>query len=693
MPWCLTKPKAKEFRQALRSGEIDIVKMSKLSSADRRTFLESYVGKENSQRVNALFESKLLLKNQQQGMITWIKRVGGISKQTKVDLISRIERMEQILSPGESEAFYEDLASTRLGIGVTEAEAKNIFKLAQANQKSRDAWNAEIAKNPTWDENPIATKKEWENDPKRVQNGLDKIAIKKYINEIKLKSMDTTTIEAIKKNTKAIPGLMKSSQSTLDNSFWGRQGLPALLDTKTSNIWVKNFVKSYKDIGNELKGISAMDLIEADIATRPNAMNGKYKVGRYGLDVLAEEAFPESIGERIPRLGRLFKASETAYSGGALRLRADLADRLILMADEEGINTLNPTEARPIGQMVSSLTGRGSLGKAESMSGTLNLYIYSVKFLKSNFDKLLAIPKYGLEKAGIKKSKSEFASRELAKTSFRMIRSMAFILAMVKFIDPDRVDEDPRSTNFGKIKMFGRWIDITGGMGSLARLASRIIPTMHNGEWGFWSKSSTGNWRNLYNPGYGQSDAFLEIINSLFTYKLSPSAAILRDVWQGQMFGGEPFNITKSITNSVTPFSIQTFDDLKDEKFADILGLMLLELQGFSFGSYKYDANWDGKKTKEMLQFKEEKGADTVKEASDNATRVYNEWLKEVGETDEYKNLSDDGKSSLRSKAKKAIKDKIFDEYDFEYEKEDDTDKEEDEKDLIEDMMDEIDTH
>ena len=132
MAWCLTKQASQQFRKALVSGEIDPFKMADMDSEARRTLLAKYVGKENAQQVNSLYESKLLLKRQQQGFQTWVKRTAGISPQIKRDLLSRIERMDKVLT--SADPFLQDLASTRLKIDITQDEAKNINDLSKRIQ-------------------------------------------------------------------------------------------------------------------------------------------------------------------------------------------------------------------------------------------------------------------------------------------------------------------------------------------------------------------------------------------------------------------------------------------------------------------------------------------------------------------------------------------------------------------------------
>src|SRR3990167_3546409 len=113
--FCLVPKQVEQFKIALKDGTINPEKLGKMSSEQRRAFLEKLVGSDNGKQVNTLFESKLLLKNQKAGYISWAKRVSGMSPQAKRDLISRIERMDNVLNPTEERAFLEDLASQRLG--------------------------------------------------------------------------------------------------------------------------------------------------------------------------------------------------------------------------------------------------------------------------------------------------------------------------------------------------------------------------------------------------------------------------------------------------------------------------------------------------------------------------------------------------------------------------------------------------
>jgi len=675
MAWCLTQDQEAKFKAALMSGKIDPFKLADMTSEQRRTLFEKFVDNENAVKINSLFESKLLLKNQVQGFKSWAKRTVGMSPEVKRDLNNKIVRLSEqgILDPKELQDFKEDLVKTRLGLNITFKEAKTINTLSEARVEARDGWKAELDKNPEWTNNPYKTRKKWINNEKRLQYGLKEVALENYVNNLKLASKKKgvsileNPVRALLNPIREAPGffndLAKSLMASIDNSFFGRQGIKNLFGNPAQKrIWTRNFIKSFSDISAELKrkkvdGFERMDFIKADIYSRPNAVNGKYKAGNYQLGVLNEEAIPTSLPEKIPGLGRLFRASETVYNGGALRMRADLADMFISKMDRQGINTLDPKQARGAGHLVGSLTGRGSLGKATTLNKELNFVLWSARFFKSNIDTLTAHQ--------FDPQATQFTKTEARKNLVSIVGHIAGIMALAKFLDPESVDEDPRSTNFGKIKVFGHWTDITGGMRSIITLAARAVPTYREGKWGFWSKSSTGKWTDLTAGKYGQRDGVDIIMDTIFLNKLAPFASVLRDMWRGEMFGGEPFDIKKSIINSATPLSIQNINEVKDEGTAAVLGVAMSEFFGLSVSTYKYEDNWVKKTTKEMKSFKEQVGIDKFKKANQDYNRAYNIWFEEVKKDKKYKELSDDSKNKLKSDAKKAIKEKILKEYGY----------------------------
>lgn len=133
MSYCLPAKFANEFLKALREGKIVPEDLIKMDSAQRRAFFEPIVGKENAQQVNILFEKKLLLKDQQAGLVQWAKSLSGIQESKRKDLIDRIDGMQNVLG----RADLADLAAHSLGVGVTPDEGKVIMELTQEAKAAR----------------------------------------------------------------------------------------------------------------------------------------------------------------------------------------------------------------------------------------------------------------------------------------------------------------------------------------------------------------------------------------------------------------------------------------------------------------------------------------------------------------------------------------------------------------------------
>lgn len=574
--FCLPKASAEDFIKKLKDGTINPEKLIEMTSSERRAFFQKIVGEDSARAVNALFESKLLLKDQKAGLVSWAKKVGGITEEVRRDIISKIERMETALKAGDEADFLEDLASKKLGTDVTFEEAQNIVDGVKAVQEAKAAIPEDA---------PLRS-------PERIEYGLKFSAFKDYVDNLKLEGEALSWKEWATKPSEmfmSLAGTTKSILSSMDNSFFGRQGIKMMYTNP--DIWIKNFVKSWGDIAKEAggidttkgfihnlsRGINAMDAIRADVYSRPNALNGKYD--NMKLDIgTAEEAFPSSFPEKIPLLGRLYNASQSAFTGGAYRMRADYADRLIAKAEDFGVNMKDPSQAQGIGMLVNSMTGRGNIGRLNTIGKEINAAVFSIKFLKSNLDTLTAHRLgYGVPEGPGR----AFVRRQAAYNLAKIVAGTSAILFTANQLWPGSVNWDPRSTDFGKIRIGKHTIDVTGGMGSIATLASRITPTQHKGKWGFWYQSKSGAWTDLTKGDFGQQDA-VDVIDNFWQGKLSPIAGVARDVWRGEDFDGNKPTPESVAVGLGTPIPLQNVQQLREPDMAKALSLLLLDNLGFS---------------------------------------------------------------------------------------------------------------
>lgn len=585
MTFCIPKPDANKFLDALKSGKIEPEKLMDMTSGERREYFGKIVGDNLAEGVNAAFESKMLLVDQKRGLVTWAKQMAGLSDRAKLDFIAKVNKLDKVLEPAEEKAFLADLAAQKLGAAVTPQEAKAISQGAKQITDLRKDFDD-------------ATQK-WTSEEARLKYGSALVDYQTYVSEL-LRDANKPSLGELLKSPKQLAltaaSATKGIVASMDNSFFGRQGIKMLFTNPTT--WTNAFVKSWGDIAKELGGKDAMHAIKADVFSRPNAMNGKYRNAKIALGLEFEEAFPSSLPEKIPGFGRLYKASEAAFNGGAMRLRADYADKMIALAEQSGVDMGNPgKQAEGIGALVNAMTGRGNLNLGKGTADAVNAAFFSLRFLKSNFDTLtMHMGGTAIEKGPAR----DFVRKEAAKNLAKIVGGMAAILYTASQLWPGSVDWDPRSANFGKIKIGDTRFDITGGMGSLVTLASRLVPTSHHGKWSFWSKSSTsGKWTDLRSGKFGQQSA-LDVIENFWEGKLSPAAGLLRDVWKGESYGGQKVTPSSAAQNLLIPIGIQTAQDsLNDPKAAPLLATLILD--GLGIGASTYPAHKSHKPQKSVL--------------------------------------------------------------------------------------------
>ena len=650
------------MKTAISSGRLNPEKLNNMTSAQRREFLSGIVGKENAKEVNLLFEKKLLLKNQEKAMTDWARETTGMSKEAKEKTLEKIkktyaEKKRRLENPKENEKFLNeitsDVYSKKMNTDITLNEAQNITELSSDVIKYREKLKSDFT---------------WNTKQDGINYGASKVAFENYTNALRSDALKrpllapTSPAKIIEDAYIAFNFIADNSRSllaTFDNSFWGRQGIKVAFDPRFTGKWEKNFAKSFKDIGQTLKsgnkkGDAIIDATKAEIYSRKNYLNGRYELGKK-LDIKGmEEEFPTSFPSRIPVLGRFFKAAEVAYEAGAMRLRADVADAMYMMAEKVGRDLKNKVTVGDINLTVNSITGRGALPVGEEYQAIANKAFFSIKFLKANLDTLMS-------PLALLKDPTSFAKQQAAKNLLSIVSVVGSILGIAKALDPDSVSFDPRSTNFGKIKIGDTRFDITGGMSSIITLVSRIATQAS-------TSSVTGKVTKL-GEGYGAPtgmDVFWNFVNN----KFSPIASVLSDLVQQETFEGDKPTILSTAKGLTVPIIMQELaSSSQNEKSANLMLILISEALGVSANTYGLRTNWQQSTSKELLQFKDKIGDKEFKKANNEFNKRANDWFSEIKDSDEYKNLTDDDKSKLISGERTNIKEKIFREYNFRYRK------------------------
>lgn len=548
---CIPKYLADAFLEKLRAGEIKPDKLAEMSSKDRRAFFSEFMGEENAKNVNALFESKLLLKNQRRGLVQWAREVAGLKPQVRRDIIARVEKMEEVLNPENETAFLADLASQRLGTNVSMKEAINISRLAKMVDDAK-------AKVPAG--SPYGS-------PERMAHGYAMVEFGKYIDKLKHEATDSSIMDALKNPAQIAmdaAGTAKAMNATLDNSAIFRQGWKAMMTNPV--LWAKNAIQSF---GTIIKTFGGKD-VAADSKAR--IMSGPYydKAVKAKLAVATiEEDFPTSLPEKIPLFGRLYKASENAFTVFVHNLRMDIFSKYIEQFEKAGIDTSNKETLTSLGKLVNSLTGRGDLGAFEPAGGVINNVFFSGRALKGQID---------VYTSHIFDPTVTFEVKKAAVTNLlKIVGLQASILVLAEQLQPGSVEKDPTSADFGKIKIGNTRFDVSGGASSLLTLVARLS----TGE----SKSSTTGKVRKIDP--------VEAISSFFENKLAPAYTAGLALNRGEDREGRPVNLTSVegvlnlLDNLLTPIGIKNLRESEDVyDRANLMAIAIADFFGIGTSTY-----------------------------------------------------------------------------------------------------------
>ena len=590
MVWCLPSYLADKFLAMIKDGSISPEKMLDMTSEQRREFFtKEFGGEANGQKINALLESKMILKNQQKGMVTWAKKVSGITPEAQRGLVNRVNKMSEILTPETEDAFLEDLAAHVLGTTVTMEEAGNITTLAQEVALKEEAYDMEKEAKA---EDELG--KNYKPSEERLKYGRSLIAFDNYVGAVKAEAAKETIPEKAQHYlanpfefvADVIDGIASSSRemrTTLDNSFVGKQGAKFFFkglagDFKSAKIWMDTFKRSFKLIYGTFTGQQVMDELNAEMISDPQYdMMKKARVALFTV----EEEMPSDWFNHVPYVGRPFAAAHNAYTGSAHYMRYRAAKYYFKIAEKtKSVDLQDKDELQSIGKLVNSLTGRGA-GMTRGEGPTLiDKALFSRRMLKADWDVVTA--------HRFDKKMTSFAKKQAAINLLQIIVGQAMTLGIASLLLPGSVEKDPHSADNGRIVVGNTRYDISGGTGALIRLAVRLLPLILNKD--TYIKSTTSGKKKKLNTGRFGSTTGLDVLEDFVENKSSPIASIIL----AHLAGEYPYTDIKptlggDIKRLFTPLSIENIGEVLekgDENAANTLVAIIADMLGVFTNTY-----------------------------------------------------------------------------------------------------------
>lgn len=535
---------------------LDHAQLAIMADGERAKMFGDIFGEENGERVNRLYKNKERYAAEQEGARKWAKQLTGITPQLRNDLTSRIERMDNILDAKSPEAFYADLAERKLGTKVTFEEAKKITEISKNLRESKTEWDP---KTETWSSKEAA-----------AQYGASRVVINNYLAELKdpyhgltatqhvgkalgdagkdiAKNPITGTARTIGKTISSLASNSIQMVASLDSSAFLRQGL-RVLETHPK-VWLKAVVGSFKDMASSLNGKEPLDEVLATAYSSPNGMNGYYE--KAGILDMKEETHTGGFSEKIPILGRLYKATDIGFKSALLRMRTGVFDELV--KNTKKVDFSDEKQLKSFGKIVNSLVARGDFmhtGAEKKIGDSMKAVMWAPKMLKATFDHMTA---HTLDYA-----RGEITSQAYKEAIYNRMRTgivTTILLVGAKALDPKSVTLNPTQTGFGQIR-FGKdhefGFDITGGQAGLEQFIMREI----------LNERRTADGKVVpFGPGFGQSNRFSTLIDYVAD-KVTPPLRVAIDAMKGKTFNGDKPTLMNELYQSFVAISIQNIVDL-----------------------------------------------------------------------------------------------------------------------------------
>ena len=272
-----------------------------------------------------------------------------------------------------------------------------------------------------------------------------------------------------------------------------------------------------------------------------------------------EDLFISRILQKIPGIGHIVRFAERNYVGFLNKLRVDVFS---LYADELISKGFTPTKNmnmfKSAAEIVNTFSGRGTLGRLDDMAKPLNTVFFSPRLISARF--------HALSPLWYAKQPKPVRIRAL-KDFGKFVTVGMTTMALIKLWGGDNIDVelDPRSSDFGKIRIGNTRWDIWGGFQQWARTVAQIAAKE--------TKSTmTGEIRVLDRSKYPfttQKDVGQRFIEN----KLAPVPSLIKELMSGaKTFSGEDMTVGNTLWEKIIPMYIQDITDAYNE---DGLGLAI----------------------------------------------------------------------------------------------------------------------
>ncbi len=329
----------------------------------------------------------------------------------------------------------------------------------------------------------------------------------------------------------------RSLLASYDVSAALRQGM--LLLPRSPKIWAKGLLHYYRAIASE----KYAEFIDMQIRTHPRFKQLKKAtviLTRVGGLVSGEEMFRSDVASKIPGIGKGVRASERGYVTFLNYLRSQNFYNTAEQWEGKGHSA---DDYKQLGAYLNHATGRGDIKALGKIMPALSAIFFAPR---------LQIGRVQVVTDLITKP----AVRKMIATDLLTFAGTAMgLLALLSLRRDVEVEHDPRSTDFGKVKIGNTRIDFLGGYQQLIRYTAQLAM-------GQAKSTVTGRIRPTERG---------KVIWRFIQSKLSPVAGLTVDGIRGETFLGkqltaEPEVVSRELYERLVPLFIQDVIDTASDR-------------------------------------------------------------------------------------------------------------------------------
>jgi hypothetical protein len=363
-------------------------------------------------------------------------------------------------------------------------------------------------------------------------------------------------------------GGTKSAITSLDVSAGGRQGLPLSIANPAMA------KKAMKIQFEHMFSQEASDRWLAELQNKPIYQlmkDAKLYISEPTSKLLAkEEAFASNFAEKIPWV----KPSERAYVGYLNSIRTDVFEKMVSVLEDQGKTwEKNPQAFKDAAKFINDLTGRGPINEnaAKVLSDPI-IGMFSPRYVASRFS-------FFNPKNYLNPKIDPVVRQERIKSTVKFMGTVAAVLALAKYSGMADVSLDPTDTDFLKIKIGNKRIDILAGYSQTFGFMAKMVAEAY--------KQIKYLQTGVKPEGGDNEDGLLKTAAHFYRGKATPVGSAAADLYMGEDIIGDKSTIAGEAAGLVTPLVVRDIYDLyKKEGAGWAAGLSIPLLFGIPTTSY-----------------------------------------------------------------------------------------------------------